>query len=249
MLNSVLRNTDSPLRIGIVVHGVPERDREWLVRRFPSAAIRFHEIDPQRLRGLSHKVALSPLAYARLFMADLVEWEKFVYLDVDTIARSDLAELEREDVDGHLCLACFPDGALNSGVLVVNARRWRDEGILEKALDYARRNQPREADQATIAAVCGDECGRLDPHWNRIIDPIWGPGTLDPAYYRDARILHFITGFKPWNLGRLVLTSELLAEWDRYRVRTRASVDWRQEAKLVAYQLRALLRVKLLGRR
>jgi len=52
---------------------------------------------------------------------------------------------------------------LNSGMLVVNAEHWRKHGIGQRVLEYARKHQPKEADQASIEAICGEAALKLDP--------------------------------------------------------------------------------------
>lgn len=72
---------------------------------------------------------------------------------------------------------------------------------------------------------------------------IWGPPLPDPeALLREAWILHFITGFKPWNLGRRLLPRALVAAWDRHADPAGLPRDWPAEARMLLWQAAMLAR-------
>lgn len=228
------------LEVGVLTHGVDGASRRAIERALPAIRFTFYEVDWHALNGLYHKVALSPMAYARALMADLVPWEKFVYLDIDVIVRGDVSDLYHTELGEAPIAACFMPG-LNSGMLVVNAEHWRKHGIGQRVLEYARKHQPKEADQASIEAICGEAALKLDPTWNVLIDPVWGRALLsDPDYYRSAKLLHFITGFKPWNLGAALLPAELRRLWRSYYLDVGISRQLGTEAKVLAWQLKTL---------
>ncbi len=247
MLNSAISHTSGPLEIGILVKDVQPSEKRELARLFPDTPIRFFDIDGAKVAGLTYKFALSPMAYARILMTDLVDWEKFVYLDVDVIVRRDLRELYETDLGRHPVAGVLHGGSLNSGVLLINGAVWREEGLAPRILGFARENRPKEADQAAIEGTIGDRILPLDPRWNTLIDPVWaGPEQDRPDYLKDAWIVHYLTGFKPWNLGRWLLPRRLLEPWDRNRVKARLPFMPGAEAKLLAWQLR-VLGMRMLG--
>ena len=84
---------------------------------------------------------------------------------------------------------------------------------------------------------------RLDPRWNRVVDAFWAPHVLvDPRYLAEAKILHFITGFKPWNLGYWMLPKPYRMLWSRHRRRSGLPVAWGYEVKTLVWQGIAFLR-------
>ena len=247
MLNSVVSNTDAAIELGIVIQDVSEASQQKLRRLLPQLDITFHPISAEMLAGLPNKLTLSPMAFARVLMADLTGWDKFLYLDVDVIATGDVAELYQVELGDAYLGACTPGGTINSGVLLINGASWRREGMRERIFDWSQGRQLRFADQDAIQRFCSDNFVELDARWNKIVDPIWGPPTLDRSYWEDAAITHYITGFKPWNLGRFLLPKPLVERWDRYRLRSSIPPDWRRELGFLAYQCGVLLR-RALGR-
>jgi lipopolysaccharide biosynthesis glycosyltransferase len=81
----------------------------------------------------------------------------------------------------------------NSGVLLIDLKRWREEAISEKAFDYLRAHpQTPWHDQDALNAATDGRWIELDPRWNA------------QDHYRKLRsedrkgILHFVTKAKPW---------------------------------------------------
>lgn len=97
------------------------------------------------------------------------------------------------------------------------------------------------ADQIAIQAVCGDRVVRLDSRWNTMVDSMWGGHMLTPAYIESATITHYVTPFKPWNLGRFFIPRPLVERWGTYRIRTSLKGDWVRDAIFLAAQIKALL--------
>jgi lipopolysaccharide biosynthesis glycosyltransferase len=248
MVGSVLAHTTRPLELGIVSQGWRDADKAALRAALPGVTLHFFALGADALAGLSVKLVLSPLSYARVSMADLVDWDRFVYLDIDMIARADLGALDQVDLGDAPAAAVFHGDFLNAGLMVINARIWRQRGLAAQVLDYARNHRPKEADQEAIEALIGPELIRLDPRWNVLVDAVWGGHMLAaPGYHENARVLHFITGFKPWNMGRFLLPRAYAQEWTRHRRPNRLPVSWRYEAKTLVWQARVLMR-RALGR-
>lgn len=248
MLNSAISQTTGPIEIGILVKDIGDAEKQEIRRLFPETLITFFDIDGEKVQGLTHKFALSPMSYARLLMADLVDWNRFVYLDVDVIVQKDLRDLFDIELGENPLAGVLHDGRLNAGVLVVNAQAWRAEDLPNRTLEYARVHQPKEADQGAIEGVMGGRIMPLDKRWNTLVDPIWaGPAQQQPGYLEDAWIIHYLTGFKPWNLGRWLLPRPFLEPWDRHRLKVRLPRMIYAELRLLVWQLR-ILALRTLGR-
>lgn len=245
MLASVRANTDAPLKASVVSIDWRPQDQDMLRAALPDIEMDFLSITGDLLGGLPFKAMLSPLTYARILMPDLVESDRFLYLDVDMIMRDDIAQLWSTDLGSSPAAAVFHNEGtqLNAGLMLVNAQMWRDRKLGATILDWARENQPKEADQTSIEAVISSEMLRLDPRWNRLVDPVWGKPQLEQANYLEgAANLHFITGFKPWNLGRLLLPRAYTREWQRYVKKTGLQVDWKSEARTLIWQVSILIK-------
>lgn len=175
---------------------------------------------------------LSPSALVRLLIPNLLppEVEKVLYLDCDVVVNDDLGELWDMDMEDKSLLAARdtigwvgnPDGGVsnyrelgipddakyfNSGVLLINAKKWRERGTSQRLLSYLRNHQAiiRYEDQEVLNAVLFDDWGELEFRWNYQI--IWRGvriGTHKMAWVPERTtksIVHFITGEKPWLPG------------------------------------------------
>lgn len=92
-------------------------------------------------------------AYVRIFMADILPLDKFLYLDVDMVVLSSLKSLYTTNINDHffaavpqfrgeemsnaLRLGTFGHAYFNSGVLLVDAAKWREHSIGQKLLQHA----------------------------------------------------------------------------------------------------------------
>lgn len=243
MLASVRANSTKPLKVSIVSVDWRAEDQEKIRASTPGIDVNFLSLPREALQGLPHKAVLSPLSYARILMPDLVPDDRYLYLDIDMIVRADLSELWSVELGDAPAAAVFHGSALNAGMVLVNAKVWRERRLGAQILDWARLHQPKEADQAAIEAIIGSEMIALDPRWNRLVDPVWGRQPLKhPAHLEEAAILHFITGFKPWNLGRRLLPRAYADEWVKHVRPSGLPVDWRYEVKTLLWQLRILSR-------
>ena len=168
--------------------------------------------------------------YARLLIPDLLppEIEKALYLDCDLVVRGDISELWKTPFDGRSLLAArdrigfvgAPSGIanyrelgipadapyFNSGVLLMNLRKWRELRTSERVFAHLREHRDFIiSDQCGLNAVLVGDWGELDFGWNWQIPwrefrlgratPPWLPQT------ERREIVHFTTSEKPWLPG------------------------------------------------
>ncbi len=152
--------------------------------------------------------------YARLFIPDFIppSVEKVLYLDVDMIVLADLAQLWDTDITGYYAAAVQDprvktfdnhwggilnyqdlglDGStqyLNTGLLLINTRKWREDGITAKAFDIILSNlkHANYPDQYGLNIAMAGRWLPLDRRWNNFV-------TDEIA---DPYIIHFV-GRKP----------------------------------------------------
>jgi lipopolysaccharide biosynthesis glycosyltransferase len=182
--------------------------------------LRWITISPQRVEHLSNPYERITVAtYSRLLIPELVarHVRRVVYLDVDVLVRQDLSPLFAIDLGG------APVGAVrdfvehrhlfNAGVLVIDVERWRSDGLAERALQLAA--ETGESDQEALNTVVQSWC-ELEYKWNvqhgnLFFAGLHGLAERPPAtdvierlyvqrwqLYRNAAILHFVGGVKPW---------------------------------------------------
>ncbi|MBE9233102.1 glycosyltransferase family 8 protein [Cuspidothrix issatschenkoi LEGE 03284] len=181
-----------------------------------------------------HWLSVSGAAFYRLMIAELLpkQFDKAIYLDCDLVVRGNLEELWTNDLADNYILAVqnlripyvsSPWGLLNykelgispdtkyfnSGVLVINLKKWRDDKMTIKAIEYLNKNKEyiRMHDQDGLNALFANQWGELDPRWNvppyiTDIYPSWADSLFSEEVYNvlisEPYIIHYLTDKKPW---------------------------------------------------
>lgn len=169
----------------------------------------------------------SEAASFRLLLPEILpEYDSVVYIDCDVIVRQDIARLYSEtdlgdnylaavyeapieDQAGRIkALGCDPSAYLNSGFLIMNLKKMREDGIVGKFLDAARVPYLEFPDQDVLNQVCRGRVLPLSPLYNGI-RTFFLPQYMDdfnqqysPAQWyevQDSGNIHY-TGGKPWDL-------------------------------------------------
>jgi lipopolysaccharide biosynthesis glycosyltransferase len=105
----------------------------------------------------------------------------------------------------------------NAGVLLIDMERWREEQISEKAVAYLRQFPKTPfSDQDALNVVCDGRWKKLDAEWNQ--QNHFGTSLAETPADDRPRVVHFITGSKPWNTSQYHPSA---AFYDQYRQRTR----------------------------
>lgn len=172
-------------------------------------------------------------AYYRLLIPELVPkiYDKAIYLDCDLVVRGDLAELWKIDIEDNFLLAVQDFGLafakhllnheeldispdwpyFNSGVMVLNLQKWRDNKTSYELLKYlkTKRELIRFHDQDVLNAVLAKKWEKLDPKWNVTPNIYYSKDHKlfsDSVYeniLQDPYIIHYATAAKPWNFDKL----------------------------------------------
>jgi lipopolysaccharide biosynthesis glycosyltransferase len=198
--------------------------------------IRWIRPSTKRLDALYHGSQSSyPLsAYLRLLLPELLPnyVKKVIYLDTDLIVTGNLAELwniETKDAPllavqdavhrfvkqaqhlQHLDLETMgitPDQKyLNSGVLVINIEKWRQERLADQVMNFMKQHPELPfPDQDGIAIVLAGQWQEIAPCWNQVHVlhhlSSWQESSYEQAMFEEAidrpRIIHFTSRPKPW---------------------------------------------------
>lgn len=175
----------------------------------------------QRMPTRGH---ITQATYYRLFLPEVLpeRVERFVYLDSDVVVRRPIEDLWSTDLEGHTLAAVMKPRAseyrdvglqsetdyFNSGVLVIDARRWRAAGVRDAALGHAIRDPHclHGHDQPALNRVFAGRWKRLDLRWNqqfKFFVHTAGYLRLPRAELRRLRrdpfIIHYTTSSKPWH--------------------------------------------------
>ncbi|MBQ8923319.1 MAG: glycosyltransferase family 8 protein, partial [Lachnospiraceae bacterium] len=184
-----------------------------------NVSISFENVS-KRIEKIRKKLSIrdyySYTTYYRMFIADMFpQYDKVLYLDADTIILKDVAELYQYELEknyvgavneqvmiNHDIFGGYVEQVLgisrmayfNAGVLLINAKQFRRQNILQKFVDLI--NQYTfvvTQDEDYLNIICQDKI-----LW---IDTIWNYQTSDPVDrdLKDVGIIHYAYAVKPWH--------------------------------------------------
>lgn len=156
----------------------------------------------------------TPAIYYRLLIPELFpQYDKVLYMDCDTVALADVAELYNVDVqDNYIgavadqavaavpafmeytknALGILGEKYFNSGVIVMNLKAFREVKFYEKFAKTLRSyNFTIAPDQDVLNLICKDKVCYLDGGWNKM--PIAGEDKCAP------KLIHYNLTMKPWH--------------------------------------------------
>ncbi len=221
-----------------------------LRRRHPNIRVSTVRVDGARFRNVViNNGHVTRAAFYRLALADLLGVDRCIYLDSDILVTDDLSPLYLADL-GDCCLAgCrdiwidlmeetereerreradLPsmDGYVNSGVLVMDLGKIREEGLDEMFLRHAGRDYQYE-DQDILNVCCYGRIRLLSARWNifalflgeeRMLRESGISGDVLRQYQEKKGIIHYATPFtRPWEHSRYRACREwweAAAEWE-----------------------------------
>jgi lipopolysaccharide biosynthesis glycosyltransferase len=238
------RRSREPLKVIVLMQPWSRETVGQLYSAVPSRRLRL-EVREARvdLGGLPLMHHLTAAAYLRLLVPALCpELDRALYLDADMIVLRDLDDLLGCDLGGASLaavrdlghpylgrrLAELPASAtrivgldprreyFNSGLLVMDLRAWRREGITGQCLELLREHRAsiRYLDQDPLNMVFAGRWFQLDQRWNVFpFTELLATGTLRyrgeqvlprrslPGLEADAFAIHYVTVLKPWRPG------------------------------------------------
>lgn len=240
MLRSLLDASTGDFEvICLVTEEIPERMQEKLLR-LGGGRLRFRYLALKgRLDGIYVDPRYTEAASFRLLLPELLpEYGKIVYIDCDVIVRQDIGRLFREtelgdkwlgvvyeapieqQAERFRALGCDPMRYFNSGFLLMNLARMREEKVSEKLLEACRVPYLEFPDQDALNQVCQGHVLPLSPLYNGIrtfFIPRYKPdferqyGKECWAEIQKKATIHY-TGGKPWQL----FTVQFAAWWRVY---------------------------------
>jgi len=158
-------------------------------------------------------------AYYRLFAAQAMDVERFLYVDADTLCDVDVSELQSLDM-GNAPAGWVPEAPLaravdrtvaqqlgnsetepyfNSGVILVNVAEWRRQRVTEKAMNYIAAHRPVFHDQSALNVILHGSAIQLDERFNCVANMRRNWSLLKQPFGRIGRLVHFVDYPKPWD--------------------------------------------------
>jgi lipopolysaccharide biosynthesis glycosyltransferase len=168
-------------------------------------------------------VILSRATYLRFLVPEIIAADKVLYLDCDMIVLDDLNELFQTNLDNRILAAVsdlfvgpssikhsFSLRYFNSGVLLINAQKWREEKWLDRVIKFIEDKfvtmcvgKKHYGDQDIMNMISIGNTVYMHPRYN-VVNPVYlrrkffRGKIFDEAIAKPA-IVHFAGGAKPWN--------------------------------------------------
>ena len=162
------------------------------------------------LNSLPINYHITPAAYLKILLPEILpEFDRIIYLDSDMIITNNIGKLKTINLAENLVAAApelMPEriktleiqNYFNSGVLVFNAKRWRDNDTSRKIVVFSQANPEkiRFAEQCGLNKVVNGYVQPIDATYNYLLN---GSQPIPRDLFDDIKVFHFNGGLKPWN--------------------------------------------------
>lgn len=228
-LYSILEHSDSSVSFHVVcllTEALPE-NMKAAMEQLDSIRLHISYINLQgRMEDIYVDERYTVAASYRLLLPDLLpEYDKVIYVDCDMVVRNDLAELYRKtDLTDYYLAAVFeasldsqldyllhlgvkPGNYINSGFLLMNLQKLREDGMVKKLLQAAKTPNLQFPDQDVLNQLCQGKIFGLPPYYNSIRTFYLPQYKKDFLHYytevdwqavQQHGTVHY-TGGKPWD--------------------------------------------------
>lgn len=240
-ITSLIRNKDAATFLDIHIlcsDCAPEDVRvlETLAKNEDRVTVSIRHVSAKQYGDIIRQI--STISVSAVLKFDICElfpkYDRILYIDGDLIVRGDLWSLYHDtDFSDELFAAvlhstCIVDDGrrINSGVILFNAKKMREEGMRDKLVSYrAGRGDQASMDQQTFNVVCRDRILYLPPRYNciprlllnELRPPVYTMEEFNRFFhteyrtleeiFNDACIFHF-SAEKPWVYHDLPLADE-----------------------------------------
>lgn len=223
LMTSILHNKgDEKIHFHILDGGLSDNNKNK-VFGIKNCKITFHLVNTKLFENYKQKDYYPVTILWSLILPEVVRVDKLIYFDCDIVVNSSLKELWNTDLeDSYIAAVEDANGKkysrkfrlkpwtkfFNSGVMVINCKKWRENKISKQALEFAMQHTGTKLglDQNVLNKLFEGEVKFLDLKWNLQYCPIniWATFS-DSEEYKNAinnpAIIHFVGDFKPWKIG------------------------------------------------
>lgn len=222
MLTSLLENNQQHMINFHVLHSdftQEDIDKfDLLFTKYKNVDLKFIELDESKLVGLPLLQHFKISTYFRILAPSVLnEYDKILYLDADIIVDGDILELWQTDVSDYTLAAVREESIValdkrlkmpadykyfNAGVVVLNAKKIRDQNKFEPVIAYLKENinEILYLDQDALNAVLYDEWLEIDEKWNYHNTFILKKrNNAEHIFLDNPIIIHYTGPVKPWD--------------------------------------------------
>ena len=227
---SLLENKSADTRLNFyVIDDSISLNSKRLLNRMVSqykARVSYLTVDETEFENVVESERIPKTAYYRISIPNLLKTaDRAIYLDCDMLALENIQYLWEIDLGTNLLAAvedagfhnrlntmgvsCQSDKYFNSGMMVMDLKKWREEKITEQAFQFIKTYPQllRFHDQDTLNAILHDRWLELHPSWNAqtylMLEEKEHPTAIGRLKWQEARvnpaIVHFCGSQKPWH--------------------------------------------------
>lgn len=229
MLHSLFKTNESKtFKIYLLTEGISNVSIKRMCQVVGEGNLHIINVDLNRISALTSRTkhkSWSPIMYVKLLIPDYLpsDVDRVLFLDVDLVVNTDISSLYNLKLDGNIIAACEDylycgcnkkrlglsdsDLYINSGVMIMNIRAWRDKIQKESMIDFLYSVQNViENDQDAFALYFKDEITLLPTNqWNATTFFFERKPRILLKYVNELEcvrkepyIIHFCEPVKPW---------------------------------------------------
>ena len=157
---------------------------EQMIKSFGNRTITFYPFEKLQTKlELNDKSGFAPIGYARLFISDITDSDKILYLDCDTIVNNSIKDLWTTDISEYYFAGVQDNPSLfaakivgmteddryiNSGMMLINLKKWKEENVEKRIIDmiHEYRGFVPHHDQGIVNGICKGKILILPPKYN-----------------------------------------------------------------------------------
>lgn len=223
-IKSILKNVSIKYQLNffILSEKLSEKNKQILIKAANTnfSKVQFIEINPEDFSTLpTHKYNYFKVVnYFRIKIPSLLpSIDKMIYLDSDLIVNSDISVLWEIQL-GNNYLACAEDNVpetkrlqelielpddyiyYNSGVLVLNCKKWRDDNIEEKLFEFGKKfyDNIYIVDQDLLNLTINRDIIYFDKYWNYQVN--FSLNTNPNIDLKNIKIIHYLGPLKAFHM-------------------------------------------------
>lgn len=183
---SLMETNHYPIKVWIISDKIMQENKEYIRNKTCTFHMKLEFVELETVLGgvfLSEGERHPKTIYAKLFLENIIESDKILYLDSDTVVNSDLEELWKRDMSEEFVagvkmpysskkksLLNLPSTVnyLCDGIIMINLQEWRKNEIGKKCKAYIQhyRGRPPMLSEGTLNYVCQQKIGILAPGYN-----------------------------------------------------------------------------------
>lgn len=262
LITSILANksADEKIIFHILDGGLSDVSKE-LLKKIENCAVEFYKVDPEIFRNYK-KADYYPVSMLyTMILPDVIDADKLIYLDSDMVVNSSLKELWQTDFENNYIAAVEDANGkkyvkkfglkhnskfFNTGVMLVNCKKWREDNIPERAVAVSMANTGTRFgyDQTVLNQLFENKVKFLNLKWNLQYCPINVWATYDDkeeykSAIKNPSIVHYVGDYKPWKKGLGCFNPKQEDYFKYHKMTCYAFSDykkWKMEDKLLAYK-------------